>query len=104
MLLSDYGKHILLPENQFKDFVRPAPFIPDSPGHHAEWIHAIKNGTPTGSPFSYAGPLTEANHLGNVAHRAGGKILWDAKAMRITNMETANRFISREPRAGWKLG
>ena len=104
MLLSDYGKHLLLPENQFKDFVRPAPFIPDSPGHHAEWLNAIKNGTPTGSPFSYAGPLTEANHLGNVAHRAGGKILWDAKAMRITNMETANQFLSREPRAGWKLG
>ena len=36
-------------------------------------------------------------------HRAGGKILWDAKAMRITNMETANQFLSREPRAGWKL-
>jgi hypothetical protein len=24
--------------------------------------------------------------------------------MRITNMETANQFLSREPRAGWKLG
>ena len=104
LLLSDYGKHLLLPENQFKDFVPPAPFIADSPGHHAEWLLAVKNGTPTGSPFSYAGPLTEANHLGNVAHRAGGKILWDVKAMRITNIETANQFLQREPRAGWKLG
>lgn len=104
MLLSDYGKHVLLPEADFKDFQRPKPFIADSPGHHAEFLAAIKNGTPTGSPFSYAGPLTEANHLGNVAHRAGGKIVWDAKAMRITNNEAANRFLSRVPREGWKLG
>ncbi len=103
MLLSDYGRHVLLPEADFKDFQAPKPFIADSPGHHAEFLAAIKNGTPTGSPFSYAGPLTEANHLGNVAHRAGGRIVWDAKAMRITNNEAANRFVRREPRAGWKL-
>ncbi len=103
MLLSDYNKHLLLPEERFKDFQRPKPFIADSPGQHIEWLNAIKNGTPTGSPFSYAGPLSEANHLGNVAFRAGGRIEWDAKAMRITNNEAANRFIRREPRAGWSL-
>jgi predicted dehydrogenase len=103
MLLSDYNKHLLLPEEKFKDFQRPKPFIADSPGQHVEWLNAIKNGTPTGSPFSYAGPLSEANHLGNVAFRAGRRIEWDAKAMRITNDEAANRFIRREPRAGWSL-
>ncbi len=103
MLLSDYNKHVLLPEEKYKDFQRPKPFIADSPGQHAEWISAIKHGMPTGSPFSYAGPLSEANHLGNVAFRAGRRIEWDAKAMRITNDEAANRFIRREPRAGWSL-
>lgn len=102
-LLSDYSKHILLPEEQFKDFKPPAPFIPDSPGQQAEWIAACRTGSPTASPFSYAGPLTEANHLGNVAFRAGGKIDWDAKKMRVTNNEAANRFIQRTPRAGWEL-
>ncbi|HCN77261.1 MAG TPA: oxidoreductase [Verrucomicrobiales bacterium] len=103
-ILSDYNKHLLLPEEKFQDFQPPKPFIADSPGQHVEWLNAIKNGTPTGSPFSYAGPLSEANHLGNVAFRAGGKILWDAQAMRITNNESANRFLSREPRKGWSLG
>ncbi len=104
MLLSDYSKHLLLPEAKFKDFEKPKPFIPDSPGQHVEWLNAVKNGTPTASPFAtYAGPLTEANHLGNVAHRAGGKIVWDAKAMRITNNEDANRFLKRTPREGWSL-
>ncbi len=38
MLLSNYGKHVLLPEKEFADFQRPAKTIPDSIGHHAEWL------------------------------------------------------------------
>lgn len=103
MLLSDYGKHLLLPEEKFKDFKRPEPFIPNSPGQQAEWILACKNGTPTGSPFSYAGPLTEANHLGNVAYRVGKKIEWDAVNMKAINCPEAEPFLRREPRKGWSL-
>ena len=103
MLLSDYNKHVLLPEDKFADFKPPEPFIPDSPGQHEEWLIACRTGSPTGSPFSYAGPLTEANHLGNVAFRAGGRIEWDAESMRITNNEAANQFLSRTPRPGWSL-
>jgi predicted dehydrogenase len=103
MLLSDYNKHVLLPEADFKDYPRPAPFIPDSPGHHQEWLDAIRNGTPTGTPFSYAGPLTEANHLGNVAFRAGTKLIWDREKMTATNHPNADRFLKRTPREGWAL-
>lgn len=103
MLLSDYRQHVLLPEEQFADFERPKPFIPDVAGHHEDWLAACRSGGPSGSPFSYAGPLTEANHLGNVAFRAGGHIDWDSQAMRITNNESANDFLSRQPRAGWEL-
>ncbi len=103
MLLSDYGKHVLLPEEQFKDFTRPPKTIPDSIGHHQEWIHACKTGAPTTCHFGYSGPLTEANHLGNVAYRAAKKIEWDAKNMRIPNAPDAERFLKREYRAGWRL-
>ncbi len=34
MLLADYGKHVLLPEERFSAFQRPEKFIPDSPGQH----------------------------------------------------------------------
>jgi predicted dehydrogenase len=104
MLLADYGRHVLLPEEKFKDFVRPKPFITPSPGHHEEWVKALKEGTPTASPFSYAGPLTEANHLGNVAFRAGKKLVWDSKNMKFPNAPDAEKFLGREPRKGWKLG
>jgi len=103
MLLSSYDKHLLLPENDFADFKRPEPFIPKSIGHHAEWIHACKTGAPTTCNFQYAGWLTEANHLGNVAFRAGQKLVWDSKKLRATNTRAADKFIRREYRKGWKL-
>ncbi len=102
MLLSDYGKHVLLPEKQFEGF-QPPETIPPSPGHHQEWILACKTGSATGSHFAYAGLLTEANHLGNVAYRAGKKIAWDTKTLRIPNHPEAERFLRREYRKGWSL-
>jgi predicted dehydrogenase len=103
MILADASKHVLLPEKDFEGFQRPEPFLEKSPGHYAEWIHACKTGTPTLSNFEYAGWLTESNHLGNVAFRAGKKLLWDADKMRATNCPEADAFIRREYRKGWKL-
>jgi hypothetical protein len=103
MLLSDSGKHLLLPEADFKDFKGPDPFLPRVSGHHAEWIEACKTGKPTGSDFDYAGALTEANHLGNVAYRLGKKIEWDPVALRAKNAPEADRLIRKTYRRGWKL-
>jgi predicted dehydrogenase len=104
MLLSDYGKHLLLPEADFKDYQRPAPTIPNSPGQHAEWLQCCKSGETPSCNFEYSGWLTEANHLGNVAYRAGKKIEWDSATMTAKNCPEAERFIRREYRKGWKLG
>jgi predicted dehydrogenase len=104
MLLSDYGKHVLLPEKEFADFQRPPRSIPDSLGHHAEWLHACKTGAPTTCHFGYSGRLTEANHLGNVAYRAAKRIEWDTEALRIRNAPDAERFLAREYPKGWSLG
>ena len=100
---SSYDTHLLLPEIDFADFKRPEPFIPKSIGHHAEWIHACKTCEPTTCNFQYAGWLTEANHLGNVAYRAGQKLEWDSAKLRVTNTRAADQFIRREYRTGWKL-
>ena len=103
MLLSSYTAHLLLPEEEFQDFEAPEPFIADSPGHHQEWLLACQGQGVTGSPFSYAGPLTEANHLGNVAYRVGKRITWDSRRMRCVDCPEAEPFIERVPRAGWEL-
>ncbi len=104
LLLSDYFKHKLLPEKEFQDFKPPEPFIPKSLGHHAEWIHACKTGAPTTCHFEYAGRLTEANHLGNVAYRVGKTLEWDAARLTATNAPEAEPFLHRQSRAGWSLG
>ncbi len=103
MLLSDYGRHLLLPEEKFKDFQRPKEFIPNSIGHHHEWVNAIKTGGSTTCPFSYSGPLTETALLGNVAYRVGRRLEWDAKKLRAINCPEADQFIQHHYRAGWKI-
>ena len=102
MVLSDYGKHVLLPEKDFAEFVRPPQTIAKSPGHYAEWIAACKTGSPTSADFQYSGWLTEANHLGGVALRVGKKLEWDAARMRTANAPEADQHLRREYRAGWQ--
>lgn len=103
MLLADYGKHVLLPEKDFAEFVAPEPSIPASPGQHAEWLAACRGEGDTTCGFEYSGLLTEANHLGNVAYRVGQKIQWDTEAMTCPGTPQADPFLARTPRAGWSL-
>jgi predicted dehydrogenase len=103
MLLSSYDKHVLLPEKDFEGFKPPEPFIPNSIGHHAEWIKAAKTDLKTTCNFEYSGWLTEANHLGNVAYRVGKRLEWDPVNLKATNCPEADQYIKREYREGWKL-
>ena len=72
------------------------------------------------SPFSYAGPFTEAVLMGNLALRSyqlrvkkekGGfyfpgrkKLLWDAENMKITNRPDIDAYIKEPVRKGWSYG
>jgi predicted dehydrogenase len=103
MLLADYTKHRLLPETSFAGFKAPPRSIPDSIGHYDEWIEACKHGAATTCNFNYAGVLTEAVLLGNVAYRAGRKIEWDAANLKVTNDPAAMNFVAREYRKGWTV-
>ncbi|MDB5356678.1 MAG: oxidoreductase domain protein [Phycisphaerales bacterium] len=76
---------------------------PFDAGHYAEWIAACKGGPAALSNFDYAGPMTEALLLGNIAMRVGQKLEWDAAAMKVTNLPEAQRLISKEYRKGWEL-
>jgi hypothetical protein len=103
MLVSDYGRHKLLPEADFKDYKRPEPTIANSIGHHKEWIESIRTGKPSLCTFDYSGTLAECVLLGNVAYRTGKKLEWDASTLRARNAPEADRFIKREYRKGWTL-
>jgi predicted dehydrogenase len=74
-------------------------------GHEMNWVDACKGTATAVSPFHYAAPLTEVMLLGIVALRTGQgrKIHYDATAMRVTNADEANRFLTREYRPGWYI-
>ncbi len=103
MILSDYGRHLLLPEDKFAGFQRPEAYIPTSIGHHQEWLHAIKNGGSTTCNFDYSGALTEAVLLGVVSYRSGQTLEWDAANFKIKGGGTAQNMLHKEYRKGWTL-
>jgi len=93
----------LLPEKDFAGYKPTYPQIPSSPGHHAEWIRAIKTNGTTSCNFDYSGALTEAVLLGNAAYRSGQKIDWDAKNLKAIGNPAAEQFIQHHYRKGWTL-
>lgn len=102
-MFADYGRYRLFPEDKFKNFSPPPKTIADSIGHHAEWIKACKDGSPTTCNFDYSGALTESVLLGNVAFRTGRPLEWDAANLKAINCPEADKFIGKEYRAGWEV-
>ena len=105
MLLADYTKRKLLPEERFADYQPPAPTIAASIGcHRKEWFEACKGNGRTLCPFEYGARITETILLGNAAYRAGKSLTWDAARMTFSNCPEADRFLRQEYRKGWTLG
>ena len=104
ILVADYGRYLLLPEAQFKDFQATAaldrpivgpspgvdPRVPSQPARHALQLRLLR-------------PLVEHNLLGTVAFRTGTKLEWDAEQLKATNCPAADRFIRKSYRAGWTI-
>lgn len=101
---ADGAARVLIPEDKFKDLKKPPKTIPDSPGHHGEWIRNCKNGdlgVDYMSHFGRASVMTESLLLGALAIRVGKRIEWDAKKQKITNVPDANQYIDPPYRKGW---
>jgi len=103
-----YGHHrpkpVLLVKGKEQEYGTPKEMILRSPGHYTEWINECKGSKVRAmSNFDYAGPLNEAVLLGNVAIRAGQKLVWDVDKKLVTNVPEANSFLRSEPRTGWEL-
>ena len=91
-------------------YTAPEPYIPSSPGHHQEWIEACKGGSPAGSSFDWAGPLTETVLLGNIAIRPELReklsyqtLDFDPEKFSFPEMPEADKYLHYEYREGWSL-
>ena len=94
----------IIPEAKMQAYTLPPKSLPRSSGHYAEWIAACKGGEKACSNFDYAGPMTEAVLLGNLALLTDETLYWDSKNLKITNIPELNRHIHRIYRDGWDLG
>jgi hypothetical protein len=68
------------------------------------FVEACKSGKQYPGNFSEAEYLTEAVNLYAVALRTGKLLKYDAASLQITNVPDANKYLSREYRAGWDPG
>ncbi len=113
LFIGDKGKMLgyrLIPEARMKEYGKPPQKIARSPGHHKEWIDACKGGPAARANFDWAGPLTEAVLVGNIAlkmekqlYQKGLKLHYDGPKMEVTNLPEANKYIRDEYREGWSL-
>lgn len=65
------------------------------------FVDACKTGKQYPGNFSEAEYITEAVNLYAVALRANKLLKYDAANLKITNVQDANKYLSREYRSGW---
>jgi predicted dehydrogenase len=104
-LLTSYsgGRHTLLPEKEFKDFVPPAKSLPRTIGHYTEWTRAAKGQGTTNCGFELGAQMAEVALLGTLAARFARYLEWDAVQGVITNDTEANGWVNPARRKGWEL-
>jgi predicted dehydrogenase len=94
----------LIPAAKSKDFQPPPKTLPRSPGNEREWLDACRGGkTRPGANFEFSDVVTETLLLGNVALRAGRRLLWDRANLKATNAPAAEAYVRPERRPGWAL-
>lgn len=74
-----------------------------SPGHHADFINAVKNRSLPMAPAEVGHRSATICHLCNIAMTTGKTLHWDPVTERITNDEQANRMTWRPMRGTWSL-
>jgi predicted dehydrogenase len=70
---------------------------------NTEMIDAFKGVTPSRGGLDQVQNVAETICLGNLAIRVDDRLEWDLAQLKVTNNEEANRYVSREYRAGWEL-
>ena len=105
---SDYGSNVFFSTGKVANGGTKPETMPvnnkDDQGQKDEWVEAIKAGKPelALSNFDYAGLLTAAFLLGNVAIRTGKSFNFDGEKC-MADIKEAAPLIRRTYRKGWDL-
>lgn len=94
----------ILPETEMRAFRRP-PQTLERPkgGIEGDWLSGVIENRQACANFDYSARLTELTLLGNLAKRVDNVIHWDEAAMRVTNNDAANQYVTGARREGFEL-
>lgn len=110
MFVGDKGKilagfHVnnpqLIPMKRMEGRTVPEQATKERISGFLQFMDALKNGKQCPGSFREAWTLTEAVNLYAVALRAGRTLKYDATTRKIMNVTEANKYLSRDYRAGW---
>jgi predicted dehydrogenase len=118
LVLPHVGGPRLYPVENFAGFAYPKDI--KGLNHYHRWVDGIVENTQTSDNFDYAGWLSEAAQLGNVATRLPRRpvnsrgrlnvvpeelnvLEWDAENLRFKNSPEANALLTRTYRPGWEV-
>jgi len=100
-LLADYGTMRVVPEgDRMAEAKTPAQSIPQSKGHHREWLDAIRTREQPLCNVSYHYKMDVAITLANLAQKLNRVIRFDSQTERIVGDPEAARYmmpVYREP-------
>ncbi len=74
-----------------------------SSDHNKNWLEAIRAGTEPIAPVEVGHRTATVCHLANIGYRLGRKLTWDPAAERFVGDAAADKELTREPRAKWKV-
>ncbi|MHC4433956.1 MAG: Gfo/Idh/MocA family protein [Planctomycetota bacterium] len=106
MYIGDKGAILgnrIIPEAKMNAYKFPPKTLKRRSGTWGEWVEAIRGGEPAGCNFDWAGIITEAVLLGNIAIRTGKDLQWNAEEMKFANDDKANEYVTPSYRSGWSL-
>ena len=78
--------------------------LPKSPGHHRDFLDAVKTRRPTVCDVDIAVRSDTISHLTDVCTRLNRKIRWDPEREEILGDREAGRMLTRAMRPPWRLG
>jgi len=103
-LVTDYTSHKLIPEGDRMPADPDFPkVVPDSPGHHREWLDGIRSRKPPCCHVGYHYKLDLAITLSVLALKLGRAIEFDPRTEKIVGDEEAARKAIPEYRAPWQF-
>lgn len=109
-VIADFNPRLLIPFGKSADLSYFQPRSREDAaadlGHFQhQWTNACKNGRPaeTACNFEYGANMIETLCLGLAGFRAEQDLEYDGAAGRVTNIASANRFLTKPYRKGWTM-